>query len=122
MEAALRSFYEMERRPEKVDPHADRRVRLFLQLAVLVFWTPCLGVDALLLWRDRGGEGVNAFVFGLLFHQSLVFLALWFAVSLAHGLTTGRRTAAGPRPRRRRGRAAKDGSSLIAPVRYNRGQ
>ncbi len=117
----MRSLYPVEVSLQKSDPHAERRVRLFLQLAVLVFWGPCSALDLMLLWRDRGGDGAYAFVFGLLFRQALVFLALWFTVSLAHGLMRGRGTPAEPRRRKRR-RSSEGQARSITPVRYNRGQ
>ena len=118
----MRSFYETQPAAVKGDPlAADRHVRRFLQLAILAFWTPCIGIDGLLLWRDGGVEGTSGFVFGLLFRQALVFLALWFAVSLAHGLATGRRGPAELRPKRRSNRQT-PGAALISPGRDYRGQ
>ena len=118
----MRSFYEMEAPPEKSDPGSDARVALFLQLAVLAFWAPCLGIDALLLWRDHGDEGLR-FVFWLLFQQSLVFLALWFTVSIAHGLMRGRRTREPTRRERRRLRSKLQAVVAASSLsRYNRGQ
>jgi hypothetical protein len=119
----LRAFYEIESPPEAPHSGSDRRVRLFLQLAVLVFWTPCAGVDLWLLWRNHETEGLS-FVFWLLFRQALVFLALWFTVSIAHGLLRGRRTREPkPRVRRRAARRASSGlTTVVAPARYNRGQ
>ena len=120
----MRTFYEIKAAQE-TPADAGARVRLFLQLAVLAFWTPCAGVDLNLLWRGLGEAGTAEFVFWLLFRQALVFLALWFTVAVTHGLTVGRRRPADePRPRRRRLRrrtvAATGGT--IATSRYNRGQ
>ena len=95
----MRTFYDTET-PLETDPGPDPRVTLFLQLAVLTFWTPCAAVDLYLLWRGWGGPGTTPFVFWLLFRQALVFLALWFTVALSHGLMVGRRTAAAPRRKR----------------------
>ena len=118
----MRSFYEMEAPPEKPGPGSDARVALFLQLAVLAFWTPSLGIDVLLLWRDHGDEGLR-FVFWLLFQQSLVFLALWFTVSIAHGMMRGRRTREPTRRERRRLRSKLQTVMAAATLsRYNRGQ
>jgi hypothetical protein len=118
----LRSFYGMDAVAEKPDTGSERRVRLFLQLAVIVFWLPSAGMDLLLLWRDHTSEGVN-FAFWLLFRQSLVFLALWFTVSISHGLMRGRRTK---EPTRRQRRAARNRIAQVAtfatPGRFNRGQ
>ncbi len=118
----MHAFYETQPTAVKGDPLAtDRHVRRFLQLAILAFWTPCIGIDGFLLWRDAGLDGTSGFVFGLLFRQALVFLALWFAVSLAHGLATGRRGPADLRPRRRARRPTPD-VALINPGREHRGQ
>ena len=118
----MRTFYEI-RTAVETPPDADRRVRLFLQLAVLAFWTPCAGVDLCLLWRGWDEAGTADFVFWLLFRQALVFLALWFTVALTHGLTVGRRTPAGePRGRRKPREAAPVPGGAIATSRYNRGQ
>jgi hypothetical protein len=100
--AAMRSFYEMETPSAAPQPGSDRAVRLFLQLAVLAFWTPCAAIDLYLLWKGWGGASTGEFVFGVLFRQALVFLALWFTVSIAHGLMVGRRTPKEAKPRRRR--------------------
>jgi hypothetical protein len=119
----VRAFYEMESPPENPAPGADGRVRLFLQLAVLVFWAPCAGVDLILLWRNHAASGLS-FVFWLLFRQALVFLALWFTVSVAQGLIRGPRTREPTaKVRRRAARRASSGlSAVTAPGRYNRGQ
>jgi hypothetical protein len=118
----LRTFYETET-PLETSPVEDRRVTLFLQLAVLAFWTPCAGVDLYLLWRGWGQPGAGPFVFWLLFRQALVFLALWFTVALTHGLMVGRRTPADePRRRRPRRKVALLKRGSIATSRYNRGQ
>ena len=118
----MRTFYETETTPD-TQAAENPRTALFLQLAVLAFWTPCAGIDLYLLWRGWGETGTAPFVFWLLFRQALVFLALWFTVALTHGLMVGRRTPADePRRKRRRRKepAAKRGS--IATSRYNRGQ
>ena len=116
----MRHSYTIHAMPETAGAGADRRVKLFLQLAVLVFWGPCCVADIYLLWRDRGGDGGGAFVFELLFRQALVFLALWFTVAITHGLMRGRGTPA--EPRRRRRRSPDVSAKSIAPIRYNRGQ
>ena len=119
----MRSFYETPPSVVRRDPvAADRHVRRFLQLAILAFWTPCIGIDALVLWRDGRLEGTGGFVFDLLFRQSLVFLALWFAVSLAHGLAMGRSGGPGSARRRRRSDHGAPGATLIHPGRDHRGQ
>jgi membrane protein implicated in regulation of membrane protease activity len=100
----LRSLYEMARPPEAQPPGSDRRVRLFLQLAIISFWAPCAAADVYLLWRGFGREAVCYFVFWLLFRQALVFLTLWFTVSIVHGLMVGRRTPREPRRKRKRRR------------------
>lgn len=112
----MRSFYETEATPTPAG--SDRAVRLFLQLAVLAFWGPCTLVDLYILWRGWGSDGAAATVFWLLFRQALVFLALWFAVSLSHGLMLGRRHA---EPRRKK-RAPDEVKAYVAPTRHNRGQ
>ena len=123
----MRTFYEIGT-PEQTPPDAELRVKLFLQLAVLAFWTPCAGVDLCLLWRGLGEPGTAPFVFWLLFRQALVFLALWFTVAVTHGLMVGRRRPAGePRPKRGRRKrrlckAAAAPRGSIATSRYNRGQ
>jgi hypothetical protein len=120
----LRSFYEMDAGPKPRSPDSDPKVRLFLQLAILSFWGPCAAADLYLLWRSFGREGAGAFVFWLLFRQSLVFLALWFTVSIVHGLTRGRRTAAEPSGRRARRRTERIRTAQAAGValsRSNRG-
>ena len=85
---------------------------------------PCSIVDLFLLWR--GGTGTGGFVFGLLFRQALVFLALWFAVAASHGLMRGERRALDAPTKRQlrlfRRRTASDGKSFTAPSRGNRGQ
>ena len=116
----MRTFYETEAKPDR-SADADPRVTLFLQLAVLAFWTPCAGIDLYLLWRGWGDAGAAPFVFWLLFRQALVFLALWFTVALTHGLMVGRRTPDEPRRKRRPRKIAPNGGSL-ATSRHNRGQ
>ncbi len=115
----MHSFYDVEAASDT--PRSDRRVRLFLQLAVLAFWGPCTLLDAWLLWRSWGSDSAGGFVFWLLFRQALVFLALWFAVSLSHGLMLGRRHR---EPQRKRGRRHRIDSvqAYVAPTRHNRGQ
>ena len=117
----MRTFYEIE--PARETPKdADPRIALFLQLAVLAFWTPCAAIDLYLLWRGWGEAGTAPFVFWLLFRQALVFLALWFTVALTHGMMRGRRTPAEPRRKRRARRTAALPGVSIATSRYNRGQ
>ena len=118
----MRTFYETGTPLETPRGGPDPRVALFLQLAVLAFWTPCGTVDVYLLWRGWGHDGAGPFVFWLLFRQALVFLALWFTVALTHGLMVGRRTPAEPRRRRRSRKAADAVNAAIATSRYNRGQ
>ncbi len=117
----MRTFYETET-PLETSPSSDLRVTLFLQLAVLAFWTPCAGVDLYLLWRGWGAPGTAPFVFWLLFRQALVFLALWFSAALSHGLMVGRRTAGEPRRRRRMRKSPVVKGGSLATSRYNRGQ
>ncbi|WP_174300899.1 hypothetical protein [Caulobacter sp. S45] len=117
----MRTFYEIET-TRGTPPGADPRVTLFLQLAVLAFWTPCGAIDLYLLWRSWGEAGAAPFVFWLLFRQALVFLALWFTVALSHGLMVGRRTPAEPRRRRRPRKVGSGQAGSIATSRYNRGQ
>ncbi len=118
----MRSFYEIESSPETPPTGADPRVTLFLQLAVLAFWTPCAAIDLYLLWRGWGGAGTAAFVFWLLFRQALVFLALWFTVALSHGMMVGRRTPGEPRRKRSARKALVAKGPSLTTSRYNRGQ
>ena len=117
----MRSFYEHETPPTSAPPGTDARVRLFLQLAVLAFWTPCTLVDGYLIWRGLASPGSTTFVFWLLFRQALVFLALWFTVSFAHGLALGRRTPAEPSAIRRANRRPRDAGGVLLG-RHNCGQ
>ena len=117
----MRSFYEIEAEPEKPAPGQDGRVRLFLQLAVIVFWAPSAGIDLLLLWRDHS-DGELGFVFWLLFRQSLVFLTLWFTVSIIHGLARGRRSWEPSRAMLRRLRRKTASAAAVTPGRAYRGQ
>jgi hypothetical protein len=118
----LRAFYEMGHPPESPQAGSDARVRRFLQLSVIAFWVPSAGYDLLLLWREQSAQEFD-FVFWLLFREAIVFLALWFTVSIAHGLMRGRRTR---EPTRRQRRVARSKlapfASVGAPSRYTRGQ
>lgn len=117
----MRTFYEIETAPETARDTGPRSA-LFLQLSVLAFWTPCAGVDLCLLWRGWGAPGAASFVFWLLFRQALVFLALWFTVSLTHGMMVGRRAPAEARRRRTRRKAVVVKGGSLTTSRYNRGQ
>jgi hypothetical protein len=120
----VRNFYAMPDRLAGADqpvPHAyERRT---LQVVTLAYWAPSCIADLCLLWR--GGLAAGGFVFGLLFREALVFLALWFVSAAAQGLMRGSRAPKEPGARqlaKLRARLTQSVKDYVAPTRGNRGQ
>jgi hypothetical protein len=87
-----------------------------VRLATLAYWTPALGIDAVMLWRGGLSQETAVRVSSALFRETVLFLAVWFALGMVQALLFGRN-----RERRMpRKVAARGGGPMVTPTRERR--
>lgn len=102
-------------------PGQSRRARRLVQLGILAYWAPCLGIDAYVLWQWRDVAAGYSFSAMILMREAVAFLALWFFGSLAPSILFGGSSEARPRRRRKSTKAKRATMELSTLNRDRRG-